>query len=182
MSSNEEVTYESHSMIVKGVVDLQPTKLEMLGSIEESTTGHIYTPAGGNIRVVITGRDWSEKTFLVYGCKSIEEAKEYMDAIIEKVENIGHKVRDVHDIEAVNIAVNGDFHERIRIEALTERLSEKGIDAEYEPEQFPGLIVHLEEPPVTFLIYASGKFVIQGANSPTQIESSISKMKSLIQS
>jgi TATA-box binding protein (TBP) (component of TFIID and TFIIIB) len=182
MSGDQEVTYEIHSMMVKGVVDLQPTKLEMLDSIEESATGYIYTPAGSNIRVVITGRDWSEKTFLVYGCKSIKEAKEYIDNIIEKVKNIGHKVGDVRDIEAVNIAVNGDFHERIRIEALTERLSEKGIDAEYEPEQFPGLIIHLEEPPVTFLIFASGKFVIQGVNSPTQIEPSISRMKSLIQS
>lgn len=180
MCDNDEVDYEIHSTMVKAIVDLQPTKLEMLDSIEESVSGHIYSPDNENIRVVITGRDWSEKRFLVYGCKSLKEAKRYVNKIIQKVENVGHEVRCICGIEVVNIAVNGNFYEKVRLETLTGRVAEKGINAEYEPEQFPGLIVYLQDPSVTFLIFASGKFVIQGVKSPAQIEPSISKMRSLI--
>lgn len=168
-------------MMVAAVVDLQPTKLEMLDSIEEFVSGHIYAPPTKSIRVVITGNDWDEKKFLVYGCTSLEEAEEYITDIAEKVETVGHTVRDISGIEAVNIAVNGDFHKSIRLEALIESLAEYDLDAEYEPEQFPGVIAHLTDPPVTFLIFASGKFVIQGVNSTSQIKPGISKMNELIE-
>lgn len=180
MSEPKDATYDIHSMMVAAVVDLQPTKLEMLDSIEESVSGHIYSPPGENTRVVITGRNWDEKKFLVYGCTSLEEAEKYIRDIAEKVESVGHTVRSISGIEAVNIAVNGDFHKSIRLEALVESLTEHGLDAEYEPEQFPGVIVHLSDPSVTFLVFASGKFIIQGVNSTSQIKPAISKMDKLI--
>lgn len=182
MNNNNRITYEIHSMIVKVVVDLQLTRLEMLDPFERSVSGHIYSPPNESVRVIITGRDWTEKKFLVYGCKSLDEAKEYIDEITEEIEKIGHKVKDIDEVEAANIAVNGDFHRSIRVETLSEKITDKGTDAEYEPEQFPGVIVHLEDPSVTFLIFSSGKFVIQGVKSPSQIEPSISVMESLIES
>lgn len=180
MTGPKDVTYEIHSMMVAAVVDLQPTKLEMLDSIEESVSGYLYSPPEESIRVVITGSNWNEKKFLVYGCTSLEEAEEYINDVIEKVNNVGHTVRSVHNIEAVNIAVNGDFHKPIRLEALIESLTDHDLDAEYEPEQFPGLIVHIDDPSVTFLLFSSGKFVIQGVNSRSQIKPAICRISELI--
>lgn len=46
------------------------------------------------------------------------------------------------------------------------RLIERVIlTAEYNPEQFPGLVYRLEEPKVTALIFKSGKMVVTGAKS-----------------
>ena len=39
-------------------------------------------------------------------------------------------------------------------------------EAEYEPEQFPGVIYRLKEPKVAILIFRSGKVVCTGAKSP----------------
>jgi transcription initiation factor TFIID TATA-box-binding protein len=36
---------------------------------------------------------------------------------------------------------------------------------EYEPEQFPGLVYHLDEPKAAALIFGSGKIVCTGAKS-----------------
>src|SRR3989304_5415562 len=41
-----------------------------------------------------------------------------------------------------------------------------GMDkVEYEPEQFPGLVYHLDEPKAAALIFGSGKIVCTGAKS-----------------
>ena len=49
-----------------------------------------------------------------------------------------------------------------------------GLDgAEYEPEQFPGLIYRLKQPKTAILLFRSGKVVCTGAKSMTEVEDSI---------
>jgi len=50
------------------------------------------------------------------------------------------------------------------------------IIAEYNPEQFPGLIYRLEEPKVTALIFKSGKMVVTGAKSTRSLIDAIKKI------
>ena len=64
-----------------------------------------------------------------------------------------------------NIVVSADSEKSIDLEALSQNL--KII---YEPEQFPGAIMRLEEPfKTSVLIFASGKIVIAGLTSEDQI-------------
>jgi len=52
-----------------------------------------------------------------------------------------------------------------------------GLDgAEYEPEQFPGLIYRLKEPKTAILLFRSGKVVCTGAKSMKEVEDSIAKV------
>ena len=49
-----------------------------------------------------------------------------------------------------------------------------GLDgAEYEPEQFPGLIYRLKQPKTAILLFRSGKVVCTGAKSMNEVEQSI---------
>ena len=49
-----------------------------------------------------------------------------------------------------------------------------GLDgAEYEPEQFPGLIYRLKSPKTAILLFRSGKVVCTGAKSMREVEKSI---------
>jgi transcription initiation factor TFIID TATA-box-binding protein len=45
--------------------------------------------------------------------------------------------------------------------------------AEYEPEQFPGLIYRITEPKAAFLIFKSGKAVCTGARSPEMAQDAV---------
>src|SRR5579875_2009102 len=45
--------------------------------------------------------------------------------------------------------------------------------AEYEPEQFPGLIYRLKVPRTAILLFRSGKVVCTGAKSMKEVEDSI---------
>ena len=51
----------------------------------------------------------------------------------------------------------------------------------YEPEVFPGLIYHMKDPKVVFLLFASGKFVCVGAKFTTDVKRAIQHLQKEIQ-
>lgn len=56
-----------------------------------------------------------------------------------------------------------------------------GLDgAEYEPEQFPGLIYRLKQPKTAILLFRSGKVVCTGAKSMKEVEDSIATVSQQI--
>lgn len=176
------VEYTPHSMMHKAIVQMDPTKLEMLDGFERTEAGHKFTPEDSNVRVIVSGRDWSEKRILIYGSTSSEEAREHVETIIERVTMVDHDAELIGEPEITNIAVSGDLGTPLQLESLSIELGERGIDAEYEPEQFPAIIVRLEESPVTFLLFSTGRFVIQGLRSFEDIEPAIERIQSLIRS
>ncbi len=48
--------------------------------------------------------------------------------------------------------------------------------AEYEPEQFPGLIYRLQKPKTAILLFRSGKVVCTGAKSMAEVDEAIHKV------
>ncbi len=52
--------------------------------------------------------------------------------------------------------------------------------ADYEPEQFPGLIYRLKEPKTATLLFRSGKVVCTGAKSLDQVKLAIDKVTTQI--
>jgi TATA-box binding protein (TBP) (component of TFIID and TFIIIB) len=171
--TEDGVEYTPHSMIHRGVLDMDPTKLDMLDNFERADSGYKYIPPESNIRVIITGRDWSEKRILIYGSDSTKEARQHFQDIIDQVHEIGHSAEQVRALEITNIAVNGDFGEPLQLESVINSLRSEGLEVEYEPEQFPAVIVKLEELEVTFLLFSTGKFSIQGLITLDNIEKSI---------
>ena len=48
--------------------------------------------------------------------------------------------------------------------------------AEYEPEQFPGLVYRIDVPKVVVLLFGSGKLVCTGARKPSDVEEAVEKI------
>jgi TATA-box binding protein (TBP) (component of TFIID and TFIIIB) len=167
-------------MMHKAIVCMEPTKLEMLDGFERVDAGHKFTPEESNVRVIISGREWSEKRTLIYGSTSSEEAHKHVETIIERVTAVNHQAELIDGPEITNIAVSGDLGTPLQLETISVELSQQGVDVEYEPEQFPAVIVKLDRPAVTFLLFSTGKFSIQGLRKPSQIEDSIYKIQSLL--
>jgi len=178
--TDDGVEYTPHSMIHKAIVRMEPTKLEMLDGFERTNSGHKFTPKASNVRVMVTGRDWSEKRILIYGSTSSEEAKQYVEDIINRVTDIDHDATLINGPVITNIAVNGDLDTLVQLEGLCADLDQQDIDVEYEPEQFPGAILKLDEPSVTFLLFSTGRFVIQGLRNIQDIQPAIKRVQSLL--
>jgi len=178
--TDEGIEYTPHSMMHKAIVHMDPMKLEMLDGFERLDAGHKFTPAESNVRVIVTGRDWSEKRVLIYGSTSTAEAETYVETIIGRVTEVDHYAELTDGPEIANIAVSGDLNMPLQLEALTMELTQQDIDVEYEPEQFPAAIVKLKQPPVTFLLFSTGRFVIQGLRGFEDIEPAIERVQSLL--
>ena len=76
------------------------------------------------------------------------------------------------EIKIVNIVVSTSLEHDIPLIKLAETLP----NTEYNPEQFPGLVMRIKDPKTSALIFSSGKVVCTGAKSLTKVRESISKI------
>lgn len=84
-------------------------------------------------------------------------------------------VRPTHEertISVVNIVISSSLEQDIPLEKMAATLS----NTEYNPEQFPGLVIRIKEPQTSALIFSSGKIVLTGARSMEEVERSIEKI------
>ncbi len=76
------------------------------------------------------------------------------------------------EIKVVNIVVSASLKHDVPLEKMAATLS----NTEYNPEQFPGLVMRIKEPKTSALIFSSGKIVCTGARSMDKVEESIKKI------
>ncbi|MEK6903445.1 MAG: TATA-box-binding protein [Nanoarchaeota archaeon] len=76
------------------------------------------------------------------------------------------------EIKIVNIVVSASLEKDIPLVRLAEALP----NTEYNPEQFPGLVMRIKEPKTSALIFSSGKIVCTGARSMAKVKESIQKI------
>jgi len=71
-----------------------------------------------------------------------------------------------------NIVVSTSLEHDIPLIKLAEVLP----NTEYNPEQFPGLVMRIKDPKTSALIFSSGKVVLTGAKSLTAVKESLQKI------
>ena len=76
------------------------------------------------------------------------------------------------DLKVVNIVVSSDLEHDIPLEKMAATLS----NTEYNPEQFPGLVIRIKEPKTSALIFSSGKIVCTGARTIEDVHAAIKKI------
>ena len=79
------------------------------------------------------------------------------------------------EIQIVNIVVSTALEKDIPLEKMAATLP----NTEYNPEQFPGLVLRIKDPKTSALIFSSGKVVCTGARTLSDVDLSI---KSIIKS
>ena len=76
------------------------------------------------------------------------------------------------DIKIVNIVVSSALGHDIPLEKMAATLS----NTEYNPEQFPGLVIRIKDPKTSALIFNSGKIVCTGARNLEDVSRSIKQI------
>ncbi len=81
--------------------------------------------------------------------------------------------KDEINIRIVNIVVSGSVdQDKIPLEKMAATLP----NTEYNPEQFPGLVLRIRDPKTSALIFNSGKIVCTGANSLEKVDQSMMRI------
>lgn len=76
-------------------------------------------------------------------------------------------------VDIVNIVVSGQVdQDKIPLEKMAATLP----NTEYNPEQFPGLVLRIREPKTSALIFNSGKIVCTGAQNMEKVEQAMGKI------
>jgi len=75
-------------------------------------------------------------------------------------------------IKIENVVASASLGTELDLQAIVLALD----GAEYDPEQFPGLIYRLKEPKTATLLFRSGKAVCTGGKSLAQVEAAIRKV------
>ncbi len=83
---------------------------------------------------------------------------------------------EIQKIDVVNIVVSSDLKHPIPLEKMAASLS----NTEYNPEQFPGLVLRIKEPKTSSLIFSSGKIVCTGARNLEDVRKAIIKIKEAV--
>ncbi|MBW2963616.1 TATA-box-binding protein [Candidatus Woesearchaeota archaeon] len=91
--------------------------------------------------------------------------------VVKKPVAVKAKKEEV-SIKVVNIVISSSLEQDIPLEKMAATLS----NTEYNPEQFPGLVIRIKEPKTSALIFSSGKIVCTGARSMEEVERSIEKI------
>ena len=106
------------------------------------------------------------------GARSMDKVEESIKKIIKSLEKIGIKITIKPEIKIQNIVASGSIDMDLNLNTLALQLE----NTEYEPEQFPGLVYKLVEPPATFLLFSNGKLVCTGTKDKNQLEESMNQL------
>ena len=70
------------------------------------------------------------------------------------------------------MVASGDINMTLNLDKLAFKLE----NAEYEPEQFPGLVYKVPNSHITFLLFGTGKIVCTGAKNEREIKDAVKKL------
>ena len=119
---------------------------------------------------------FSSGNLVCTGTKSVSQVKEVIDAVIRQIARIGVKITEKPKITVQNIVASGSIDLNLNLNLLALQLQ----NTEYEPEQFPGLVYKLVDPPATFLLFSNGKLVCTGTKNKQQLDDAMVQLKSNI--
>ena len=113
------------------------------------------------------------------GTRSTRELKDAIKKVMSLIRKSGVRVPRNYKIEIENIVASAKFEGLLNLDLIAFNLE----NSEYEPEQFPGLVLRMEKPKVAFLLFSSGKIVCTGGRSVKEVREAIAsvyrKLKSL---
>lgn len=107
------------------------------------------------------------------GAKTVDLANQAIKKVVKGIGTAGIKVPKDYNVVVENIVASSSIVSNLNLEEITYVLE----NAEYEPEQFPGLVYRIKDPRVAFLLFRSGKIICTGARSVKDVHTALSKLK-----
>ena len=109
------------------------------------------------------------------GARSPEYAHIAVKKVVEDMKALKIDLPNKFHIGVENIVASTqiDAKDKLNLEFIAYNLE----NAEYEPEQFPGLVYRISDPRVAFLLFGTGKIICTGARKIEEIHAALAKFK-----
>ncbi|OYT42792.1 MAG: TATA-box-binding protein [Candidatus Aenigmarchaeota archaeon ex4484_224] len=106
------------------------------------------------------------------GTRTQKDLQKALKKLVSLVRKAGIKVPSKFQFRIENIVSSTKLDARVDLDKVAFELE----NSEYEPEQFPGLVLRMKNPNVAFLIFSSGKIVCTGARKTKDVKIAIEKL------
>lgn len=99
------------------------------------------------------------------GNRKMEDVEKALKIILERLKSVGVDISKAEKI-VENVVASVKLEGEIDLNCLSYELE----GAEFEPEQFPGLVYRKNEPKLVFLIFRSGKIICTGGKKIEEVK------------
>ena len=135
--------------------------------IVEVDTGNTKRAAGiifGNGKIQVTG------------INSLNESRQVMESLKNMVKNIDSKINMKRATKLENIVAKANLGKTLDLQAIA--LAIPG--SEYEPTHFKGLVIRLEDPRASFILFQSGVLIVTDVPSETKAKKALKRLEKFI--
>ena len=115
---------------------------------------------------------FSSAKMILTGLERVSDATKAVNKLIKILKNISITL-EKPDIKIRNIVATIDLHSFVNLNTATIMME----NIMYEPEVFPALIYHMQDPKAVFLIFSTGKIVCTKTKKKSDLLIAISKLK-----
>ncbi|MEM5802090.1 MAG: TATA-box-binding protein [Candidatus Aenigmatarchaeota archaeon] len=112
------------------------------------------------------------------GARSLGDVNEVFRKVVQVIRKTGTRVPKDFKIQIENIVASAKLETGLNLDTIAFNME----NSEYEPEQFPGLVLRMEDPKVAFLLFGSGKVVCTGARSVKDVNVAMEKLHKKLKS
>ena len=132
----------------------------------------------GHKRLKAAGVLFSNGKVLVTGIASLQEGKEIIAKLKSSIRDIDPKISTKRATKIENMVTRLNFGKRLDLQLISNAIS----GSEYDPLRFQGLIIRVDNPLASFILFESGVAVITDIVSEAKAKKAFKELKNLIES
>ena len=132
----------------------------------------------GHKRLKAAGVLFGNGKVLVTGIASLQEGKEIIAKLKSSIRNIDPKISTKRATKIENMVTRFNFGKRLDLQLISNAIP----GSEYDPLRFQGLILRVDDPLASFILFESGVAVITDIVSEAKAKKAFKELKNLIES
>ena len=131
----------------------------------------------GHKRLKAAGVLFSNGKVLVTGIASLQEGKEIIAKLKSSIRDIDPKISTKRATKIENMVTRLNFGKRLDLQLISNAIP----GSEYDPLRFQGLIIRVDNPLASFILFESGVAVITDIVSEAKAKKAFKELKNLIE-
>ena len=132
----------------------------------------------GHKRLKAAGVLFGNGKVLVTGIASLQEGKEIIAKLKSSIRDIDPKISTKRATKIENMVTRLNFGKRLDLQLISNAIP----GSEYDPLRFQGLIIRVDNPLASFILFESGVAVITDIVSEAKAKKAFKELKNLIDS
>ena len=132
----------------------------------------------GHKRLKAAGVLFGNGKVLVTGIASLQEGKEIISKLKNSIRNVDPKISTKRATKIENMVTRMNFGKKLDLQLISNAIP----GSEYDSLRFQGLIIRVDNPLVSFILFESGVAVITDIVSEAKAKKAFKELKNLIES